>query len=587
MTIERLRALLAAGLAAASDADLAAALAFIVEQGRAYGTRTPTADTIAEMQELAAARTAIETEQTGRTALATQHGELLAALTGSDDDGTGEGDDPEGDDDPDADETGTEGDDAPDADAADPVRLTGRRIPLGATTLRRRRATTAVPADIIVSGTARAGSTITTDGHGTVHADTELATEDAMLDAFAVRARAVASTPGLVLRQSVLRIQMQYPEDRRLAHGGSRNGRAIRAAQRRVQQRSMQRRTASFAAGGLCAPADVRYDIPVIGDIARPVRDALLSVQAEHGRLQFRPAINGAPQDGATGFWTVQDDIDAGTVGAPDPVKSCLAIDCPAPTECEIEAVYHCVELPNMTARFDQEWADSSVEATRVGHARKAENRLLTTLRAGSTTLTAAKVLGATRDVLTTLDRMVAMIRSVFRMDAEIEPMRMVAPFWMADMMRADLVNAAHTAEREWLATPTTRIVEWLGAAGRNITPSWHLDGLAAQAGPPVLAQQFYSPVVAGAAVPEFPDTVEVFLYGEGDWMLLDGGTLDIGVVRDSTLNARNHFQVFEETFEAACYAGPVGTTPRSFRVIMTLDPTGLSAGNVAAGAVE
>lgn len=36
----------------------------------------------------------------------------------------------------------------------------------------------------------------------------------------------------------------------------------------------------------------------------------------------------------------------------------------------------------------------------------------------------------------------------------------------------------------------------------------------------------------------------------------LDGGTLDLGVVRDSTLNATNDFQVFGEVFEGSGYLG-------------------------------
>lgn len=592
MTIEQLRALLAAGLAAATDAELATALQFISSTASSYAGQTPTSESVETLRELAQARDAITAEQSNRAALAQQQADLLAGFTAADDDDAdADGDDGAADDDDadaDADDDGADADDADgdDADGDGRQGLAGRRIPLGSMT-RGRRGGNRQLADIVVGGRARFATTVTTDGHGTVQADAEVTDRDAFLDAFAVKARSYYSARNPLPKQSIIRVDKSYPDERQLSPERTDNSRRIRRAQRQAQQRSMKRRTAAFAAGGLCAPADVRYEIPVIGDVARPVRDALLPMQAEHGRIQFRPAINGAQQGGATGFWTVQDDIDAATAGAPDPTKTCLAVDCPATATCQIEAVYHCVELPNMTARFDPDWAESAVEATYVGHARAAENRLLAALRAGSTLLTSAKVLGASRDVLMTIDRMVAMIRSVFRMDPEVEPLRMVAPAWLNDMIRADLVAAQHTSRPEWLATPTTEVNNWLGAAGRNVNPTWHLDGLGAVVGPPAVAQQFYDPVVAGTAVPEFPDTVEVFLYGEGDWLLLDGGTLDIGVVRDSALNSRNRYQQFAETFEAACYAGPTGTTPRSFRLFLTLDPTGLSAGTVAAGATE
>lgn len=44
-----------------------------------------------------------------------------------------------------------------------------------------------------------------------------------------------------------------------------------------------------------------------------------------------------------------------------------------------------------------------------------------------------------------------------------------------------------------------------------------------------------------------------------GAWrtfLFLDGGELDFGIVRDSTLNARNDFRLMVETFEALGYVG-------------------------------
>ncbi len=46
------------------------------------------------------------------------------------------------------------------------------------------------------------------------------------------------------------------------------------------------------------------------------------------------------------------------------------------------------------------------------------------------------------------------------------------------------------------------------------------------------------------------------FLFHEGAFVFLDGGMLDLGVVRDSTLNATNDFETFAETFEAAAFRG-------------------------------
>ena len=49
---------------------------------------------------------------------------------------------------------------------------------------------------------------------------------------------------------------------------------------------------------------------------------------------------------------------------------------------------------------------------------------------------------------------------------------------------------------------------------------------------------------------------LEFALFTEGTWLFLDGGTLDLGIVRDSTLNKTNEYCMFVETFESAAFVG-------------------------------
>ncbi len=67
-----------------------------------------------------------------------------------------------------------------------------------------------------------------------------------------------------------------------------------------------------------------------------------------------------------------------------------------------------------------------------------------------------------------------------------------------------------------------------------------------------------------------WPSVCRTLLYPEGSWLFLDGGTLDLGIVRDSTLNATNDYQVFAETFEAAALIGV-----ESLALTMDLCPSG------------
>jgi hypothetical protein len=45
-------------------------------------------------------------------------------------------------------------------------------------------------------------------------------------------------------------------------------------------------------------------------------------------------------------------------------------------------------------------------------------------------------------------------------------------------------------------------------------------------------------------------------MWHPGAHLFLDGGTLDLGIVRDSTLNSTNDYQQFMETFEGHAFIG-------------------------------
>lgn len=85
---------------------------------------------------------------------------------------------------------------------------------------------------------------------------------------------------------------------------------------------------------------------------------------------------------------------------------------------------------------------------------------------------------------------------------------------------------------------------------------------------------QVYLNVAAGAEIPEFPAKVDSALYVTGTLLFLDGGTLDMGVVRDHVLNARNRYRQFMETFE-----GVASRDIEPLRVIIPAIPNGMSAG--------
>jgi hypothetical protein len=71
----------------------------------------------------------------------------------------------------------------------------------------------------------------------------------------------------------------------------------------------------------------------------------------------------------------------------------------------------------------------------------------------------------------------------------------------------------------------------------------------------------------------EFPDTFIWYIFAEGSFLFLDGGTLDLGVIRDSTLVGTNDYKMFVETFENVALVGV-----ESLQVTSTINVNGVAA---------
>ena len=89
-------------------------------------------------------------------------------------------------------------------------------------------------------------------------------------------------------------------------------------------------------------------------------------------------------------------------------------------------------------------------------------------------------------------------------------------------------------------------------------------------------------------ALLEFPDSFVWYLFAEGTFLFLDGGTLDLGIIRDSTLVGTNDYKMFVETFEGVAKVGVEG-----IKVTSTISVNGVAAalrdttGGAAAAAIE
>lgn len=332
-----------------------------------------------------------------------------------------------------------------------------------------------------------------------------------------------------------------YGDDRMLGSDPVRNTELIQAVMDAFMSGNEQ---AIVAAGGLCAPTTVRYDQPTLGTTERPIRDnALVRFGATRGGVRWIPAprlLNiSSANPAAVSVWDVDTDTDPG-----DTTKPCATFTCPSEVEELIEAVVRCLQFGNFLDRTFRERIDAILALVNVWFARFAEQNLVTKIDAMSTAVSSGQGLGATSDMLAALGRLVTGRESYERLGEGVR-FTWLAPSWVPDMLREDLARQmpAHNTTDEQYALADEAIARWLSM--RNIDPVWSPDMQ-------VFGNQGIGPING------WPSTIVGYLYPRGTVAFLDGGTLDLGIVRDSTLNAQNNFQMFMETFEGAAHFGPL-----------------------------
>jgi hypothetical protein len=267
----------------------------------------------------------------------------------------------------------------------------------------------------------------------------------------------------------------------------------------------------------------------------------------------------------AVGVWTNATDTNPGT-----DVKTSLTVSAATELTVATDAVTLQLQFGNLMTRAYPELIARHNELALIQHAREAEQYLAGKLAAGSIAVTSSSLIGVARDFLVQIGRASAAYRSRHRLDPAMQ-LRVIAPSWIKDAMRADLAlampgdNSINASDAE--------IEGYLAARGVNITFSPDLDVFNAQ---------------TTGAMNEFSDTFTWYIFAEGTFLFLDGGTLDVGIIRDSTLVGTNDYKMFVETFEGIAKVGV-----ESLAVTSTISVNGVAAalrdttGAATAAAIE
>ena len=345
-----------------------------------------------------------------------------------------------------------------------------------------------------------------------------------------------------------------YPEERILNADPESNAKKIAA---------VAGPEALVAAGGFSTPFEVKYDIFSIGSTnVRPIRDALPRFQVDRGGVRFispptyanlsttdTTVSNAGTYAKAADVWTASNDAAA----SPSPSsKATMTIAAASEKTATTDAVTLQLQFGNLMTRAYPELIARHNELALVQHARRAEENLIAGINSNCTAVTTSSVIGVARDFLVNVRRAAVAYRLRHRLNPNAR-LKLIIPVWVYDAMAADLtLNMPGDGN---LSVSQSEIDGYLASLNVDVVST--LDNTAWT----TAAANFTSSlgtVQSGSsgALNQFPDSFKWFLFAEGTFLFLDGGTLDLGIIRDSSLVGTNDYKMFVETFEGVGFVG-------------------------------
>jgi hypothetical protein len=210
----------------------------------------------------------------------------------------------------------------------------------------------------------------------------------------------------------------------------------------------------------------------------------------------------------------------------------CARIECPPEETAELQAITMCLTFGVLQSRIFPETVTANNKLALVAQARLADSALLAQIKAGSLAIAdSGSPLGAVRDLLDTIGRAAIYFRDRYRIKSV--PLRAIIPAWVVEVLRGDLVKGefAGRTPADFFGISEDEVKSFFSQ--RNINVTWALH--------------------------------------------LDGGSLDLGIVRDSSLVRVNDYMQFSETFETVVNIGC-----ESMWITSTIDVTGKSQGPIA-----
>lgn len=341
---------------------------------------------------------------------------------------------------------------------------------------------------------------------------------------------------------------------------------------------------ALVAGGGWCAPSQINYDFFNIAGTPKMIDLPTVGVSRGGIRFPVSPAIGdvffqnagSSPASGMGGFafafgngtdpwlWTETDDqlTVTGSINKPT-----LRVPCPTFSEVRLECYGISLTAGNLTDDAYPEATQNFIKLLRAAYAHAINARLIALMVAASESAVAIGTAAnaAVPQLVNAAALAATDYRNRFAMD-EDAVLEAVYPYWTLEVMRSDLGYRPGIDSAALLAVVDAQIISLFTA--RNVRPQFVSDYQVRATG---------LPGVSTNNLAAWPTAVTFMLYAAGTFMHGTGLQLDLGVIRDSVLNAENDFTAL---WAEECHLiAKVGHQSRQYTVSFN------TGGNLAVGA--
>jgi hypothetical protein len=340
-----------------------------------------------------------------------------------------------------------------------------------------------------------------------------------------------------------------------------------------IMENAGKKAEALVASGANCALLTPNYDIPTWAQAMSPVEDALPSVGAPRGGIRYvTPPTWSQAYTGVRVTTGAQDaaGYTTQTPSGPTAPKPCVRLSCPPPLECTVDAVSACVELGNLQSMTFPELITVFTDHLAVAQAQVKEIYYLDGIDAGSTEVNFTGTYGATRSLVHSFALAAHAMRKRLHMPLDA-PIDVLVADSLVPLIRVDMVNDLNLGLNFLNEDPETVARALFSALRLNVT--WYYDYSA-----DVGAHGAMQNTQTAGTLNNFPATFRSWMYPPGTWVRLDGGTLDVGMIRDSSLVETNDYRIFAEEWVQVCKRGN-----ESIALDVTVCPNGVAPTPVSA----